>query len=315
MSGNKNSFLAVLLIVLLIQFADQSPVMAIGGFFHAPKSTQKSSIPVNSSIETTKADDLESIKADINEKDKQKLKVNEPVKEIKGSFLNVDQGDMKNAFEIQKKKDIEDIKALWEATVERNSVIKFAVKKLATPPEQRKVHSSIMAKSVSTLISGASLLPGIFGANSLLSTASAASGTLSSRIINMKNLPKGMPLTDTELIQLAGLVEQLQNDIIKNYYDYKSSIEDLKECRSKLMLYNKNYSKALKEKNESNIIVTSAMYDNQVIEEIKLKQKIKLNRLELERLAGNDIVNKLNLTKLNTLAFKPEPVSSKAGGQ
>jgi hypothetical protein len=301
MSSNKNNLLKILLILLLLQFINQSQIAEAVGFFHVKKVENNT---VQKPVAQTSVDS-ESINVDIKKEDKQKLNISRP-KEIKGSVFKADQTMLKKTFEMQKKKDIEDIKSLWEATVERNSVIKFAVKKLATPPSQRRVHSSMMAKSVSTLISGASLLPCMFGANSLVSTASAAGGTLSGRIISKKGLPKDMPLSDTELIQLAGLVEQLQNDLIKNYYDYKSSIEDLKECRSKLMVYNKNYSDALKEKNESNIIVTSAMYDNQVVEEIKIKQKIKLNRLELERLAGGNIVDNLNLVKLNNITFQPE---------
>lgn len=64
-------------------------------------------------------------------------------------------------------------------------------------------------------------------------------------LINRKNIPQEIPLTDTELIELAGLIENLQDKIIDAYYNYKSSLTQLKETRAKLLLYNKNYSKAL----------------------------------------------------------------------
>ena len=38
--------------------------------------------------------------------------------------------------------------------------------------------------------------------------------------INRKNIPQEVPLTDTELIELAGLVESLQDKIINAYYNY-----------------------------------------------------------------------------------------------
>ena len=106
-------------------------------------------------------------------------------------------------------------------------------------------------------------------------------------------MPKDIPLTDTELIQLAKLIEDLQNKLINNYYDYKSSIEALKVCRQNIILQNKNYSNALKSNNIISIIASSALYDKELLNEMKLKQQIKLSRLELERLAGSETVDKL----------------------
>ncbi|MFH0702281.1 MAG: hypothetical protein V2B14_01920 [bacterium] len=234
---------------------------------------------------------------DFQAKDKQKIKINEPVKKIDDQLFKSDE-EIQNYFQIQKKIDIEDIKSLWESTIERNTVIKFALKKLALPAEQRRIHSSLMVKTVSTLISGAAILPNIFGADTLASTASFAGGSLANRVISSKSSPKQMPLTDTELIQLARLIEDLQNKLIKGYYDYKSTIDALKVCRQNLFLQNKNYSNALKSGNEILIIASSALYDKELYNEMQLKQEIKIYRLELERLAGTQAVANLNLTGL-----------------
>ena len=59
-------------------------------------------------------------------------------------------------------------------------------------------------------------------------------------------MPQEVPLTDTELIELAGLVEELQDKIIDSYYNYKNSLLLLKDTRARLLLYNKNYSKMAK---------------------------------------------------------------------
>ena len=79
-----------------------------------------------------------------------------------------------------------------------------------------------------------------------------------------------IPVTDTELIQLASLIEDLQNNLIKNYYSYKSAIELLKDCRSKLALYDKNHKVATESNNQANILVTKSMYEKQQIEELLL---------------------------------------------
>ena len=108
--------------------------------------------------------------------------------------------------------------------------------------------------------------------------------------------PQNIPVTDTELIQLASLIEELQNELIKNYYSYKSAIELLKDCRSKIAVYKKNYNLALSQNEEANILVTKSLYDKQLLEEIKLKNQIKTARIELERFAGEETVNNLNLS-------------------
>ncbi len=50
------------------------------------------------------------------------------------------------------------------------------------------------------------------------------SGRIAQNLINRKNIPQEIPLTDTELIELAGLVENLQDKIINAYYNYKGSL-------------------------------------------------------------------------------------------
>jgi hypothetical protein len=242
--------------------------------------------------------DESSINLDIQEDEKQIIKVSDPVQKVDGQLFKSEEEKMQHVFQAQKKMDIDDIKLLWEATVERNTIIKFALKKLAMPPEQRRIHSSIMAKSISALISGVAILPNILGVDSFTSTASLAGGSLANRIIQNKTAPKQMPLTDSELIQLAKLVEELQNKVIKNYYEYKSSIESLRVCRQNLLRQNKNYSEALQSGNSIAIVASASLYDKELLNELRLKQQIKLNRLELERLVGDEIVSKLDLTKI-----------------
>ena len=219
-------------------------------------------------------------------------------KYLNSKILDNDPEKIKLILKLQKEKDVEDLESLWNATVDRNSAIKFALQKLSSPAEQRKIHSSMMAKTISTLINGASMVPFMVGANYGLQSASLASGQIANRLFSKKDMPKTMPLTDTELIQLSDLVEGLQNDLVKSYYDYKSSINSLKECREKLIVEQKNYNIALKQDNRFYMIVSSAVYDDKMLEEIQLKEKVKLNRLKLERLAGHEAVEQLNLSRI-----------------
>jgi hypothetical protein len=236
------------------------------------------------------------IKINLTPTEKNKFKITSSPKVLNGNLFENDEATIKKTIAIQKEEDSKDIKLLWDEAVVRNTVIKFALKKLSSPPEQRRIHSSLMTKSISALINGAAILPGLFGADVLTSSAATAGGHLVSRSLTEKNMPKTIPLTDTELIHLAELIDGLQSKIIKNYYDYKSSLEALRVCRQNLAIHSKNYSDAIKIHNNISMIATSALYDKEQLIELKLMQQGRLSRLELERLSGPDAVDKLSLT-------------------
>lgn len=213
----------------------------------------------------------------------------------KDSLLISDKEIMDEIVKLQREKDLEDIDNLWKGTVENNQVIGFALKKLATPESQRRIHSSLMAKTLSAIVSGASLAPALVGADYMVQSSSYAAGRIAQNLLNRKNVPQEIPLTDTELIELAGLVENLQDKIINAYYNYKGSLSQLKEVRSRELLYSKNYAKALDEEDFLEIAISSSLYDDMQIEEMKYLQSAKKYHLELQRLAGKKVVDGLNL--------------------
>lgn len=232
-----------------------------------------------------------------NDNRQHKIKISEPVNTINDNLFNSKDEMLQYYLQNQKKMDIEDIKLLWESTVKRNPVITFALQKLALPPEKRRINSSRMTKTVATLIRGAAMLPGILGADPVASGASSVGGGVASRYISGKTAPKEIPITDTELIQLARLVESLQDKIIRNYYDYKANLEFYRVARGNAVQLNKQYSKALSTGDITSVITSGTMYNRARRKENEIKRKIKLNRLELERLAGVEAINNLNLGK------------------
>lgn len=235
----------------------------------------------------------------LEKQEKPQIKLKEPVKKLKGSLLINDKGVLQNLAEYQAKKDLEDIENLWKGTVENNQVIEFALKKLATPESQRRIHSSLMSKTLSAIVSGASFAPSFAGADPYVQTGAFAVGRLAQSLINRKNVPKEIPLTDTELIELAGLVESLQDKIVEAYYNYKSSLLMLKDTRARLLLYNKNYSKAIEKGDIAEITISSTMYDNMLIQEYQAEQNSKKYYIELQRLAGKKAVDNLALYQFN----------------
>ncbi len=220
-------------------------------------------------------------------------------KTIKGSLLISDEQMLKELIALQKQKDLEDIENLWKATVSNNKVIEFALKKLSTPESQRRFHSSLMAKTLSAVISGSSFVPTFMGADPAVTTGSFAIGRLAQTLLNKKTTPQEIPLSDTELIELAGLVEDLQDKIIDAYYNYKGSLGQIKESRQRLILYHKNYTKALDSSDILDISISSSLYDNIVLQEYYHMQNAKKYHLELQRLAGKKAVANLNLYQYN----------------
>ena len=240
---------------------------------------------------------------------KQKLEYTPKVeKETKDLTLDKDDA-LKGIAELQQQKDIEDIEMLWKSTVDNNSLIKFAMKKLSIPPEQQRYHSSLLAKSASALINGASFVPAMFGANYMVQSASYATGRLANNYISKVHNPKETPLTDTELIELAGMIESLQDQIINSYYSYKMALSQVKDTRQRLVLYNKNYAQALKKAKSGNptdkmeMLVSGALYDDLLFQEFEQIREVRRYQMDLERLAGKKTVQNLNLYQY---AFKNE---------
>ena len=95
--------------------------------------------------------------------EKNKINITKQNTKIKGSLLIKDDELLQTLIETQQKQDLKDIEALWKGTVENNKVIEFALKKLATPESQRRIHSSLMAKTLSAVVSGTSFVPSFMG--------------------------------------------------------------------------------------------------------------------------------------------------------
>ena len=240
------------------------------------------------------------------------VQLDNQVKALKGSLFVNDSEDAQIIVSKQQQADMEDLEKIWNGTVNSNSLIKFTLQKLAIPEEERRVHSKKKTKSMSAIISGAAMLPSFMGMNYGIQSASFASARLANNLLNKKNtkILQETPLTDTEVIELAGLIEDLQSEIVTTYYCYKHTLQGLKETRAELILLNKNYSQALKSGNSLEITVSSAQWEEKQIEEHRLKQEAKRYYLMLQRLAGKETVDNLNVAAydLSTQNINPDDI-------
>ena len=227
--------------------------------------------------------------------EKPEIVLEDNTKKLKGSLLVNDSETLAHLIEVQKDHDIKDLEKLWQGTVENNQVIEFALKKLATPESQRRIHSSLMAKTLSAIVAGASFVPSLMGANYGVQTSAFSAGRLAQGLINKKTMPQETPLTDTEIIELASMIEDLQDSLISSYYNYKNTLSQLKDTRSKMILYSRNYSKALEGSDVLEIAISSSLYDSMRIQEFNLEQSAKKYHIQLQRLAGKKVVDALEL--------------------
>jgi len=217
------------------------------------------------------------------------------IETLNGSMLIKDSETLSQLIDEQKKRDINDLELLWKGTVENNQVIEFALKKLATPESQRRIHSSLMAKTLSAIVSGASFVPSMMGANPAIQTSAFSAGRIAQTLLNKKNVPQETPLTDTELIELASMIEDLQDSLVSSYYNYKNTLTQLKTARSKMILYSKNYFNACLSANMAEIAISTALYDSMRLQEYDLEQSAKKYHLQLQRLAGKKAVDALEM--------------------
>ena len=229
---------------------------------------------------------------------KNELKLKETQAVLDKNLVIKDRDVVEDLIKAQKEEEIKDIELLWRATIDNNALIKFTMNKLNTPESQRRLHSSIMAKSLSSLIYGASFIPMFTGSNTMLQSASFSAGRLANNYLNKEaSAGQNAPITDTELIQLAGTIEELQEKIISSYYQYKGALNKLKDTRARIILYNKNYSNALQNESLTELAISSALYEEMQLQEYKQEQDAKKYYMALERLAGKKAAESLILSQ------------------
>jgi hypothetical protein len=195
----------------------------------------------------------------------------------------------------------QDLNYLWNATVERNKVMRFSLEKLALPEDLQSGHSSLfLRKTLSVLISGAAI-----GA-SMLTTGGGAYQNMgvmtASNAVNNLVLGKQQPLSDltpTEHIQLADLVDQLKVQLVDNYNQLNQGLHLLEPAAQRTQKANEAYSQALANKNQPVEQLTQAVsYYQALMAETRLQQRTSLAQIQLARIAGQEAVHEVQLAAL-----------------
>ena len=133
-------------------------------------------------------------------------------------------------------------------------------------------------------------------------------------MLNKPQLANGLELTDTELIELAGMVEDLQDTLISSYYNYKNTLAQLKTTRSKMLLYSRNYNNALYGNDVMETAISTNLYDSMRLREFELEQSAKKYHIQLQRLAGKKAVDSLQMYQydFDSVLYKDENFARKS---
>src|SRR6478609_1926085 len=151
-----------------------------------------------------------------------------------------------------------DLERLWQATVQKNPVIRFSLEKLSAPADTLPSHSSkFLRKTLTTMISGAmmasTMIPGGGAYNNMMYMAG---GNALQNVVSGNTKPTPGALSSTEQIQLAGLIDDLKLSLIRNYQDYNTTLQSLALARQATERNSAVYTQA--QKSNSDMAVMAA---------------------------------------------------------
>ncbi len=202
--------------------------------------------------------------------------------------------EMQTPVDALSPEDSENLNMLWQTVIARNPVIQYGLKQLATPPELRYAQSSIMSRTVAGLLSGAAMLPFVMGADQYTSGATMMGANLVDRAMtqSQKVDPSQLP-SDTELVELSGVIQTLQKSLVEHYFQYKGSLSAAVQLADKEGLYDKNYRRAKQTPTAVDDLWSLKQLEDIRHQQLVARQSARQSFLVLERLVGTEGMRKL----------------------
>jgi len=180
-----------------------------------------------------------------------------------------------------------DLSILWQGAATQSDTIKYALYKLANPNADKPDSHSI--KKVLSTIASLSTLVGAGSGNPLLSCASLVSGnTLGIMSQDTKSLNyKYTKVDDADMIILVRKVDELQQKVVLDYFDYMTTKEIFDMTNKMVKKRYGNYEQA-QESTREIIMITDAYYRESLNQQAKARSNFNDARSRLEQLVGND---------------------------
>lgn len=194
--------------------------------------------------------------------------------------------------------DRKNMEMLWQALVQKNPVIQYSLKQLATPPELRYAQESIFSRTVGTLLTGASMVPYVFGADPYATGATSIGANMVDRAMHQSGKAdvESLP-SDTELVELSGTVQKLREDLITHYSDYVSSLRKAASLREQADVLTMKLQNAGGGTDATTQFTLKYLRDTLEQQSQESLESAKCDYLALERLVGVDTLKKLQLAE------------------
>lgn len=248
-----------------------------------------------STQETTNVDDIVTFKSGKpNTKDPLKYDLSLPLESIDPAVkMPYTQGSSLT------EEDKQNLTRLWRGILQKNVVIQYGLKQLATPPELRYAHQSVMSRSLGALLAGAGMIPYMFGADAFTAAGSTVGTNMVDKaVVQTKKIdPKLLP-SDTELVALSGIVNALQNSLYQSYFQYKTSLITHVQLKQ---LLGKIEQQVASSQDPRDMLMASQLLDAAQLQNLDAKQICERNYLLLERMVGGE--------GMKTLRFDEAPLS------
>jgi len=182
---------------------------------------------------------------------------------------------------------LQDLSMLWQGAASKSDIIKFALYKLSNPDADKPSDKSV--KKVLQTIASMSTLVGAGVGNPILSGGSFIGGNMlgimsqDDKAINYKYTK----VNDADMIILVRKIDDLQQRVVNNYYDYLTT-KRLLEMTTKMS--KERYQNYLLAQNGTKelILITDAYYREALDLQMKSRSDFYSKRSSLEQLVGNE---------------------------
>ena len=182
---------------------------------------------------------------------------------------------------------LQDLSMLWQGAASKSDIIKFALYKLSNPDADKPSDKSV--KKVLQTIASMSTLVGAGVGNPILSGGSFIGGNMlgimsqDDKAINYKYTK----VNDADMIILVRKIDDLQQRVVNNYYDYLTT-KRLLEMTTKMS--KERYQNYLLAQNGTKelILITDAYYREALDLQMKSRSDFYSKRSALEQLVGNE---------------------------
>ncbi|MBP7212374.1 hypothetical protein KBA27_06015 [bacterium] len=191
---------------------------------------------------------------------------------------------------------LSDLSLLWRGAATKSDIIKFALYKLSNPDADKPDDKSV--KKVLQTIASMSTLVGAGAGSAVASGASFIGGNIlgimsqDDKAINYKYTK----VNDADMIILVRKIDELQQKVMDNYYDYMTSRKVFQMTTKMVQDRQKNCQKAGLTNTKELIVISDAYYREAIDKEMKARSDFYSNRAKMEQLVGTETFNQFEAT-------------------